>query len=303
MGFRRLAMYAVALSTTAAVIAGGGDPAFGARQPRNFGSDTTTLDSQSPSYSTTGTRKPRSFGKKSTTTTTAPTTTTTTAPTTTTTQPPAPTEASELRPVGSPILSDADAASRVRRSSWEPRPENATQNQTVPTAAQLSTFHSYTGQWGNCDHLRQKVTGNFRGTTDEIIQWAAWKWGLPEETVRAAAATESWWKMSFVGDNGQSFGLLQIKNVERWHGGTFPMSRDATAFNADYYAGMVRHYFEGCATWMKDYTYNGFTYAAGDLWGSVGAWYSGDWHSDAAHGYIDHVQRNQANRVWATSGF
>lgn len=308
MGFRRLAMYAMAISTTALVVTGIGEPALGARQPRNFGSETTTLDSPSPTILSTNTRKPLHFGKQSTTTTTtAPTTTTTTtAPTTTTTAPaaePAPSATSELRPVGSPILSDADAASRVRRSSWEPRPENATENQTVPTAAQLSTFHSYTGQWGNCDHLRQKVTGNFRGTTDEIIQWAAWKWGLPEETVRAAAASESWWKMSFVGDNGTSFGLLQIKNVERWHGGTFPMSRDATAFNADYYAGMVRHYFEGCATWMKDYSYNGFTYSAGDLWGSVGAWYSGDWHSDASHSYIEDVKRNQANRVWATSGF
>ncbi|MBW3537051.1 MAG: hypothetical protein KY395_04675 [Actinobacteria bacterium] len=283
----------MAISTTALVVAGAGDPASGARQPRSFGSQTTTIDSQRPSTTSTNSRRARSFG----------TTTPTTSAPTTTTPAPAPTAVSELRPVGSPVLSDADAASRVRRSGWEPRPDNAIQNQTVPTAAQLSTFHSYTGQWGNCDHLRQKVTGNFRGTTDEIIQWAAWKWGLPEDTVRAAAASESWWRMSTVGDNGMSFGLMQIKSVERWHGGTFPLSRDATAFNADYYAGMVRHYFEGCATWLKDYSYNGFTYGAGDLWGSVGAWYSGDWHSNASHSYVNDVYRNQTNRVWATSGF
>lgn len=260
MRFRRLAMFTLGILTTVATVAGAGDAAFGARQPRKAS---------------------------------APASTTTTAPAT---------ARAQLRPVGSAVLSDADAASRVRRIA-EIRPDNATQNQAVPTAQQLTAFNAYTGQWGTCDHLRRKVTGNFRGTTDEILQWAAWKWGLPEDTLRAAAATESWWRMSMVGDNGMSFGLMQIKNVAQWHGGTFPLAKDATAFNVDYYAGMVRHYFEGCATWMKDYSFNGYSYGAGDLLGSIGAWYSGDWHSNAAHTYVSDVQRNQSNRVWATAGF
>ncbi len=147
------------------------------------------------------------------------------------------------------------------------------------------------------------MTGRFTGTTDEIIQWAAWKWGLPEDTIRAAAVTESWWRMDTVGDNGMSFGLLQIKNVAKWHGGTYPLSKTSTAFNADYYAGMVRHYFDGCATWMKNYSYNGTRYAAGDLWGSVGAWYSGNWHSNAANTYIAKVKNHQTARTWAKAGF
>lgn len=268
---RRLAMLAIGLATLVMGVAGTADVAFGARKARHFGSGSTTT-----------TAPPRS---------------------TTTTSPSSFTSPSQLRPVGSPVLSDADASSRVRRSSWEPRPDNATQNQTVPTSRQLSRFYAFTGQWGSCDNLRQKVTGNFRGTTDEIIQWAAWKWGLPEETVRAAAVTESWWRMSTVGDNGQSFGLMQIKNVDRWHGGTYPLSKDATAFNVDYYAGMVRHYFEGCAAWMKDYAHNGYAYRSGDLAGSLGAWYSGDWHSDAAHTYVSDIQRNESNRTWSRSGF
>jgi hypothetical protein len=210
---------------------------------------------------------------------------------------------SALRPPGSAILTDAQAAAKVLRTTWEPRPTNATANKTVPTASQLSTFNSYTGQWGSCDHLRRKVTGNFKGTTDDIIEWAAWKWGLPEDVLRAVAVNESWWKMSFVGDNGQSYGLQQIKNVAKWHGGTYPMSKTSTAFNVDYHAGMVRHYFEGCAGWMKNYSYNGTTYAKGDLWGSVGAWYSGDWHSNAANTYINQVKDHQTKRTWATSGF
>ncbi len=210
---------------------------------------------------------------------------------------------SALRPVGSPILTDAQAASHVRKSSWEPRPANTTANHTVPTAAQLANFYSYTGQWGSCDNLRAKVTGNYTGTTDEIIQWAAWKWGLPENVVRSVAVGESWWRMSMVGDNGMSFGLTQIKNVAKWHGGTYPMSQDDTAFNVDYWAGMVRQYFEGCSAWMKDYSFNGTQYAAGDLWGSIGAWYAGNWHSDAANGYIARIQKYLANKTWAQRGF
>jgi hypothetical protein len=210
---------------------------------------------------------------------------------------------STLRPPGSAILSDAQAAAMVRRSSWEPRPGNTTENHTVPTASQLQNFYSYTGQWGNCDNLRAKVTGNFTGTTDEIMQWAAWKWGLPENVVRAVAVNESWWKMSMVGDNGMSFGLFQIKNVAKWHGGTYPLSKNDSAFNADYWAGMVRQYYEGCSTWMKDYTFNGSHYAAGDLWGSIGAWYSGNWHSNAAETYIAHVKKRLADKTWKQPGF
>ena len=294
MRFRRLAMLGMGLVTAVLMVVGSGDAAFGAKARRTT-TTTTQLTTSTTTQPTTTTTQPTASTTSTTVAKTGSTTSTTAATV-------APTALSQLRPVGSPVLSDAEAATRVRRTT-EIRPENATQNQTVPTSGQLTTFNSFTGQWGVCDHLRRKVTGNFRGTTDEIIQWAAWKWGLPEDTVRAAAVSESYWRMSMIGDNGQSFGLLQIKNVAKWHGGTYPLSKDATAFNVDYYAGMVRHYFEGCATWMKSYSFNGYTYAAGDLYGSIGAWFSGDWHSDAAHSYVSSVQRNEANRVWAAAGF
>lgn len=299
MRIRRLGMLALGLTTTTLLVAGLGDAAFGARQSQ-FGSSTGADRTASGPSATTSYRRsaaPRAGARPRP----AARARTTIEPSTVT--PPAPAVLSQLRPVGSPVLSDADAASRVRRSDWEPRPDNTSANQTVPTPQQLAAFNSFTGQWGSCDSLRVKVTGNFRGTTDEIIQWAAWKWGLPEDTLRAAAATESWWRMSMLGDNGQSYGLMQIKNVSQWHGGTFPISKDATAFNVDYYAGMVRHYFEGCATWMTDYSYNGYSYGAGDLYGSIGAWYSGDWHSDAAHKYVSDVQGNESRRVWTAAGF
>lgn len=201
------------------------------------------------------------------------------------------------------MLSDAEAARRVRRNAWEPRPENSPQNHRIPTGEELRNFYRYRGQWGDCDHLRTKVTGRFTGTTDEIMQWAAWKWGLPEDVLRGAAVSESDWRMGYVGDGGQSFGLFQIKDVERWHGGTFPLSQESTAFNADYYAGMVRHYFEGCARWMADYEHGGIAYRSGDLWGSAGAWFSGEWHDDTAQRYVADVRNHMAQRTWTKPRF
>src|SRR5262249_31841624 len=41
--------------------------------------------------------------------------------------------------------------------------------------------------------LLQRVNGQFQGTTDEIFQWAACKWGLPDNLLRAIAVRESGW--------------------------------------------------------------------------------------------------------------
>jgi hypothetical protein len=38
-----------------------------------------------------------------------------------------------------------------------------------------------------------RVDGQFTGTTDQIIQWASCKWGLPDNYLRAEAYTESTW--------------------------------------------------------------------------------------------------------------
>ena len=81
------------------------------------------------------------------------------------------------------------------------------------------------------------MTGNFTGTTDEIIQWAACKWGIDEDLVRAQIAVESWWDQRAGGDltstqsnchpdvrttTGQcpeSFGLLQVRYL--YHASAF----------------------------------------------------------------------------------
>lgn len=200
------------------------------------------------------------------------------------------------------MLSDSDAASRVVRSSFEPRPQNATPNKRIPTATELSTYLTkYAGvDLGACNTYKSKVTGNFTGTTDEVIQWAAWKWGLDEDVLRAVAVLESNWYMSAVGDGGISYGLMQIKSTV--HVGTAPLSQLSTAFNADFYGMYIRYYYDGCAGWLMDVDHVG-TYAAGDFWGSVGAWYAGRWHTAPAEEYIAKVKSILAARTWAQPGF
>jgi hypothetical protein len=55
------------------------------------------------------------------------------------------------------------------------------------------------------------VDGNFPGTTDEILQWAACKWGMDQNIAKAEAIAESSWYQSTVGDNGDSYGILQVR--------------------------------------------------------------------------------------------
>ncbi|HZC07688.1 MAG TPA: hypothetical protein VE338_18775, partial [Ktedonobacterales bacterium] len=95
-----------------------------------------------------------------------------------------------LLPPGATLPSEAFCAAHVQRSSWEPRPDNHTANNTVPTSAQiaaLSPWDDSIGQDPRADQLRHQITGNFTGTTDEILQWVACKWGVPVNIVRAEA--------------------------------------------------------------------------------------------------------------------
>ncbi|CAA9507154.1 MAG: hypothetical protein AVDCRST_MAG67-2499 [uncultured Solirubrobacteraceae bacterium] len=235
---------------------------------------------------------------------------------TTGTTPPPPSGAkATTTAAGAPVLADADAAARVTRSSFEPRSINAQANQRRPSAGELSHFFTYSPNWGPCaETFKARITGNFTGTTDEIIQWAAHKWGIDEDITRAVAVKESNWNQDARGDwdsniqDFQSYGLTQVRRnsgglvAPNWNG-TFPLSRDSTAFNLDYWGASVRQYYEGCATWLHDVGDNGATYAAGDIWGSVGAWYAGRWWNAGAQWYIGDVKTNLTNRTWAQPGF
>lgn len=226
-------------------------------------------------------------------------------------------------PPGSALPGDSTCASRVIMSSFEPRPDNYATNHRVPSATQISNLHPWNpliGMDSKSDSLRKRVTGNFTGTTEEILQWVACKWGIDPNIIRAQAVSESYWHQSQLGDyttnqslcppatwNGsscyQSYGILQIKYT--YFQSEWPMSRDDTAFNADFVYGWLRNCYEGWA----DYLYHrtpapGYpSYHAGDIWGCLGFWFSGSWYDQGAINYINVTKGHYAQKPWLQPGF
>lgn len=196
-------------------------------------------------------------------------------------------------------LSDASAARRVVRSAFEPRPANRAATHRMPTAKQLARWRAtstmpYAG----------RVTGHFTGTTDEVIQWAARKWGFRPDLLRAVAIAESYWRMSTVGDNGDSFGLFQVRRPYHCHEPSCALFRHDAALNADYYGGILRAYYDGKQTWLNTVaSENGMPYRRGELWASVGAWFSGRWWDAGARQYVANVKAALAARPWRSPGF
>ncbi len=196
-------------------------------------------------------------------------------------------------PPGSALPSDADCAARIR-SAPEVRHANVPYNQTKGFGAPSNPPAP----------LYTRVTGNFAGTTDEILQWGACKWGIDEDLVRAQTAKESWWDQRNVGDNGESFGVLQVRQpYMSWafnHG--VGDAQSSTAFNVDASLAARRNCFEGNETWLNTVD-RGRDYAAGDLWGCVGMWFSGRWYTAPAVDYINAVQAWLSQRIWETPDF
>lgn len=186
--------------------------------------------------------------------------------------------------------SDAAAAKRVVRSSFEPRPDNAAANHRMPSKAKIRSFR----RKSDMPNARY-VTGHFIGTTDEIIQWAAAKWKIDPDLLRAVAVVESWWHMSTVGDGGDSFGLTQIR--QPYHCCRV-LAQQYTAFNVDYYGGILRAYYGGKQTFLNQVE-RGEQYRAGDVWGSVGVWASGRWHLNDQE-YVAKVKQRLAEKTWRT---
>ena len=166
------------------------------------------------------------------------------------------------------------------------------------------------------------MDGAFTGTTDEIVQWAACKWGIDEDIARAQTAKESWWNQSTKGDwstypadqcpPGHGPGADGRPGSARSRSASarsasagdqaFPGVEQSTAMNVDYTYAIWRACYEGHEGWLNQVE-RGRDYGAGDLWGCVGRWFSGRWHTPAAEGYIAEVQRYLNQRIWETGGF
>ena len=223
-------------------------------------------------------------------------------------------------PPGSALPSDATCAALVRVVA-ENKHMNAAANATRGAQAIPASFFSGDDPRDGTI-IGPRIDGAYTGTTDEILQWTACKWGIDEDIVRAQAVTESWWRQTTLGDWGtdptqcppghglgvdgtagqcpQSWGILQ--NRYPYEVASWPGIATSTAFNADLAYGIWRGCFEGYETWLNTVD-RGATYAAGDEWGCVGRWFAGRWHTAPADQYISTVQGNLAARTWTTANF
>ena len=271
--------------------------------------DDTSAEPPSDDATTTTTDQPQ-------TTVTTPSTTarstTTTRPAPTTAPPTMPAETRpatggakfETLPPGASLPSGAECAARVKPAA-ETKASNADENATRGTSSN--------GRY-------PRVDGNFTGTTDEIIQWAACKWGIDEDIARAQVAVESWWRMSTRGDFNadqstcyvtertssgtcpESVGLMQVRWLYHQEAFEDGNALRSSAYNVDYAYAVWRECYDGKLTWLNNVERNG-TYRAGDLQGCLGVWVSGRWYTERVGPYLDKVNSYLADRVWETAAF
>ena len=216
-------------------------------------------------------------------------------------------------PPGSKLPSEEDCAASVKTKA-ENKHMNTTYNQTKGNQTLAADYFGWGDPKMNAE-FAPRVTGDFTGTTDEILQWAACKWGIDEDIVRAQAARESWWQMTARGDwstdpsvcppghglgvdgtPGQcpeSWGIMQVRYIYRKS--AWPSSTNSTAFNVDLAYAEWRACYEGYEWWL--------TTQKGDTWGCVGRWFSGAWHTYWADWYINEVKNYLNDRVWEQANF
>ena len=169
------------------------------------------------------------------------------------------------------------------------RPENALANHTRgrPTRPELfnvdPSFRPY----------YDKINGDFVGTTEQILAWAAKKWGFDRlgypDLAKSMAVIESWWHQSAVNQSGAQ-GILQV------HPGHWPDTEPArwsTAYNADYAMAVVRYLYDP-DSWLGSGT-------AGSLRNAIAAWECGC----GGHGlgtYATQVMSYNVTKPWLRPG-
>jgi hypothetical protein len=228
-----------------------------------------------------------------------------------------------LLPPGAALPTSAQCAARVR-----PAPEVRWGNQRPNRFGIVpNQTRGVAGAWVDTDPSKApftaRVDGNFVGTTDEIIQWAACKWGVDEDYVRAQIVTESYWdQVRSLGDWGtnaanceprfplgtdgragqcpESFGLGQTRYPFMRR--AFPYAYDSSAYNLDVTYAIWRACYEGTETWLNTVE-RGRQYAAGDMLGCMGRWFAGRWYTQPAVSYMNTVQGHVNGRTWETSAF
>jgi hypothetical protein len=241
-------------------------------------------------------------------------------------------------------LPDAAAAALVSPEP-ETRPDNAkpytfggrryaAPNSYVPSKSQISAFVTATlptGQTNTQFNPYYKYVDGRDGmphpSTDDLIQWAAHKWGIPENWLRAEYVLESYWNQFMLGDATpvsagtyshypafsrvpgklaayQSLGITQLRWVPNnsLHPGTEPLRWVSTAFNVDYQAATVRFFYDNPDGSRS--AWNDASYQPCQKWNSIGGWFSSwPWANRGQAAYVKTVANDLAHRAWTSAAF
>jgi hypothetical protein len=224
--------------------------------------------------------------------------------------------------------SDGQAAACVT-PTLEALSRNAQANSYVPSDADLADFRAARFDNGETQEesawYPRYVTGRpglVNPSTDDLIEWAAHKWGIPEDWLRAEAMQESDWVQAARGDRRtvtpdcylehpplaripgltevfESLGIMQVK----WRcgaadgAGTEPLRWKSTAFNVDFQASIVRFYYDN--PYGKRSSWGDAAYRPLDDWAAIGAWFSPyPYDNGDSLAYISRVQQHLAARDW-----
>jgi hypothetical protein len=112
-----------------------------------------------------------------------------------------------------------------------------------------------------------RIDGNCTGTTEQILEWAARKWGFDQlgypDLAKAMGVVETWWRQDLRGPLGE-VGILQVHPTywPDWEPAVW-----STAYAADYAMAVVRAHYDG-ASWLGGQT-------RGNLRDAVAAWNCG----------------------------
>ena len=111
------------------------------------------------------------------------------------------------RPVGAKPLTDKRRGRQGQALDLGTPPRERRREPPRPHPNQLKTFRRKSDM-----PYESRVTGKFKGTTDEIIQWAAYKHGIDVDVdARGRRWSSRGGGCRTVGDNGDSFGLYQLR--------------------------------------------------------------------------------------------
>jgi hypothetical protein len=200
----------------------------------------------------------------------------------------------------------------------KPTPEvvaaNTTANHTVGDGSYAWGTEIDPSYWTKWGAYLAEVQGAYIGTTDEIIQWTACRWGWGANLLRAVAVQETDWRQGFVGNGcgevGEaSYGIIQVKNAYcngalAWGG--YPDTQRSTALALDFYGAYMHAcytnaFYDGGSWLYHGRTVSQIAAARGwpyVRWGCIGSWYSGGWYDPGASAYIKSVKAHLAAKNW-----